>query len=462
MQAMLQTMCPLLLCAAAMGQPCAGPGFREGEPGASGIADPFSAYVGPMRAHDGRLMIGGAFSQAGPVATNILAAFEPATQTWSRLGGNIDLGATNGYAAALGAFDFGGVSNLVLGGFFVSARNGAAAAPGTASLARWDGASWQGLETGWTPTTRGSVWSLMPWEPVPGQRRLLVGGAWSSIGGASADGLAYLDATGWHNVGGAADTGVAGDLSPVVFATIVFNNQLFAGGRFATMNGASAPMVARWNGSAWQRPGALAARGVSSDVSCFAIFNDGTGNRLFAGGYEMAVGGQATSIAAWNGVIWTRVGQNLGGRCTALAVFDDGGGPRLYAGLTADANQNYLYRLEGQTWVPVGGGVAFPLTGNFASVFGLLVHDGSLYVGGNFQQSGPYPAYGIARYAPCPADQCRADFNHDGVLDPDDLSDYIACYFEGPACQRGDYNASGYADPDDLSDMVSEYFAGCA
>jgi hypothetical protein len=64
---------------------------------------------------------------------------------------------------------------------------------------------------------------------------------------------------------------------------------------------------------------------------------------------------------------------------------------------------------------------------------------------------------------------CAADFDGSGELDPDDLSDYIACYFEavggalgGAGCPRADYDSDGDADPDDLSDYIAAYFAGCA
>ncbi len=56
---------------------------------------------------------------------------------------------------------------------------------------------------------------------------------------------------------------------------------------------------------------------------------------------------------------------------------------------------------------------------------------------------------------------CPADFNGDGVLDPDDLSDYIACFFNLPPCDQGDINADGFIDPDDLSDYIGQFFAGC-
>ncbi len=60
-----------------------------------------------------------------------------------------------------------------------------------------------------------------------------------------------------------------------------------------------------------------------------------------------------------------------------------------------------------------------------------------------------------------PATGCPADFNGDSNIDPDDLSDYIACYFSEPPCQDADFNLDGNVDPDDLSDYITVYFGGC-
>ncbi len=59
------------------------------------------------------------------------------------------------------------------------------------------------------------------------------------------------------------------------------------------------------------------------------------------------------------------------------------------------------------------------------------------------------------------ANACSADFNGDGNLDPDDLSDYIACYFSQPPCPSADINGDNNTDPDDLSDYIGAYFGGC-
>ncbi|MBL8758166.1 MAG: OmpA family protein, partial [Phycisphaerae bacterium] len=49
----------------------------------------------------------------------------------------------------------------------------------------------------------------------------------------------------------------------------------------------------------------------------------------------------------------------------------------------------------------------------------------------------------------------------DGNLDPDDLADYIACFFDTPPCPAADLSGDGTIDPDDLSDYIGLFFVGC-
>ncbi|MBL8759165.1 MAG: hypothetical protein JNK35_12130 [Phycisphaerae bacterium] len=60
----------------------------------------------------------------------------------------------------------------------------------------------------------------------------------------------------------------------------------------------------------------------------------------------------------------------------------------------------------------------------------------------------------------CPP-SCLADYNGDGNVDPDDLADYISCYFTMPPCDRADVNGDSNADPDDLADFIALFFQGC-
>lgn len=57
---------------------------------------------------------------------------------------------------------------------------------------------------------------------------------------------------------------------------------------------------------------------------------------------------------------------------------------------------------------------------------------------------------------------CPPDFNGDGLTNPDDLADYITCFFvdigSPGACPNSDFNGDGLRDPDDLSDFITEFF----
>ncbi|MGD9691100.1 MAG: choice-of-anchor tandem repeat NxxGxxAF-containing protein [Phycisphaerales bacterium] len=56
---------------------------------------------------------------------------------------------------------------------------------------------------------------------------------------------------------------------------------------------------------------------------------------------------------------------------------------------------------------------------------------------------------------------CDADFNCDSTPDPDDLGDFINCYFALPPCAGADFNRDGDINADDLGDFINAYFGGC-
>jgi hypothetical protein len=57
---------------------------------------------------------------------------------------------------------------------------------------------------------------------------------------------------------------------------------------------------------------------------------------------------------------------------------------------------------------------------------------------------------------------CIADFNGDGLINPDDLSEFITCFFlqlQFPGfCATGDFNQDGLINPDDLSEFITVFF----
>ena len=60
---------------------------------------------------------------------------------------------------------------------------------------------------------------------------------------------------------------------------------------------------------------------------------------------------------------------------------------------------------------------------------------------------------------------CPSDFNGDTIVDPDDLSDFITCYFSETgsigSCVQANFNGDLSVDPDDLSDFITAYFSPC-
>src|SRR5688572_15469210 len=74
--------------------------------------------------------------------------------------------------------------------------------------------------------------------------------------------------------------------------------------------------------------------GMNGHALAFAVYDDGAGPALYAGGDFSSAGGVAASrIAKWNGSSWSALGSGLGGlgsSVRALAVWDDGSGPALF------------------------------------------------------------------------------------------------------------------------------------
>jgi hypothetical protein len=115
---------------------------------------------------------------------------------------------------------------------------------------------------------------------------------------------------------------------------------LYAGGLFTSAGGVASNGIAKWDGSRWSALGSGVSGGTYPQVRSLAVYDDGNGPRLFAGGYFTVAGGVAVNrIAKWDGSSWSPLGSGVGGQLSggvaevvALTVYDDGTGPALYAG----------------------------------------------------------------------------------------------------------------------------------
>ncbi|MFN7963569.1 MAG: hypothetical protein U0002_20075, partial [Thermoanaerobaculia bacterium] len=141
----------------------------------------------------------------------------------------------------------------------------------------------------------------------------------------------------------------------------------------------------------------LGASGAGARVLSLAVFDDGTGAALYAGGDFTAIAGvPARYLARFDGTTWHEAAGGANAPVRALTVWDDGRGPALYAG--GDFTQvggataaSRLARFDGAQWSPLGTGVSAP-------VYALLGWNGSLYAGGSFTQAGGAAAARIARF----------------------------------------------------------------
>src|SRR5437879_6487121 len=122
-------------------------------------------------------------------------------------------------------------------------------------------------------------------------------------------------------------------------------NDLYAGGNFTLAGGVSANGIARWDGASWSALGA----GCKGGVNCIAFL----GSDTYVGGTFTNVGGvSARAFAKWDGVSWT-------------------------------------------TWPTTDGVFQYPLND---AANRMLVKDGSLYIGGIFNQAGDVIANHVVRY----------------------------------------------------------------
>jgi hypothetical protein len=400
----------------------------------NGAASPSAIVVGMTVFDDGggpALFVGGGFASLGGVAASAVAKWDGSS--WSPLGSGIsgsviDMEAfsdgsgqalylvgeftraggvftdriarwdganwsalglgTNGQIDALCASDVGGAVALYAAGHFDSAGSASAA-----GIARWDGGAWSQVGGGFP---FGGVQALLGFASG-GTNALYAGGAFSSAGGVVAQGIARFDGATWSAVAG----GVAG-AGAEVQALAVFDDglgpALFAGGSFTSAGGVAAASIARWNGTGWSALGG-GITGGSARVEALAVFDDGSGSALYAAGSFTAAGGLPTgSIAKWDGATWSPIpGIPLG--FTALAVFDNGAGSALYAGgiftSVGGVAARSIARWDGAQWSPLGAGVE-------GSVESLVVFDEGvgprLYVGGSFTQAGGVQSRRVARW----------------------------------------------------------------
>jgi hypothetical protein len=258
---------------------------------------------------------------------------------------------------------------------------------------------------GGEPGTNGDVLALGVFD-AGGGPELYAGGSFTAAGGVLASYIARWNGSTWSPLPGTS-------LNGYVRAMTVFDDgsgpALYVGGDFTV---AGSCCLAKWNGSSWSALGSgFSNPGSGVRIESLLVFDDGSGNALYAGGiFSIADGVPANTIAKWNGSSWSALAGGIGGlsvpEVAALAVFDDGGGSALYVGghfTTAGAvTAKNIAKWDGTSWSALGNGITGSLFSTSASVRALAVFDdgggAQLYVGGAFTTAGTIHASCIAKW----------------------------------------------------------------
>ena len=345
------------------------------------------------------LYVGGSFSTAGGVPVNHIAKWDGAS--WSALSGPSGVG-TDGYVRACAVWDDGSGEALYVGGDFVTAGGIA-----VNSIAAWDATGWSALSGPSGVGVDASVWSLAVWDDGSGAA-LFAGGAFWTAGGVPVSGIARWDAAGWSALSGPSGLGVGGSVYSLAAWDDGSGAALYAGGDFEFAGGVLGNRIARWDGTGWSALNGPSGVGVDSAAYALVVWDDGSGESLYAGGFlELAGGVPVNHIARWSGSAWSMLGGPSGTGTTAgvnaLVTWDDGSGEVLYAGgdfmAVGGVLVNSVAKWDGTVWSALSGPSG---TGASGSVLALATWDDgngeALYVGGIFSTAGGIQVNNIAKW----------------------------------------------------------------
>ncbi len=359
-----------------------GSSWSEVGMGINGTVNTFSIFDdggGPA------LYAGGSFNTAGNESIDRIAKWDGTT--WSALGTGII-----GVPRTLATYDDGQGPALYAGGDIVSAGE-----IGINNITKWNGSSWAALGSG--PRYSGTDGQVSAFEVFDdgGGEALYAGGFFTNTGNAYARNISKWNGASWSNL----DAGLNGSVRAFTVYDFGQGPQLFAGGIFTFAGSIPVDRLARWNGSTWKATGT----GMNGWVYALTVFDEGDGVALFAGGTFRSAGNtDALGIAKWNWIDWWSLGTGVDiPNVRAFAVFDDGSGPALYAGgsfwIAGSITVRSIARWDGSSWSALSGSFG---TGLNHAVYALEVFDDgtgpALHVGGEFTSAGATPANYIARW----------------------------------------------------------------
>ncbi|WP_299252024.1 PQQ-dependent sugar dehydrogenase [uncultured Aquimarina sp.] len=211
-------------------------------------------------------------------------------------------------------------------------------------------------------------------------------GTFTQAGNITANNIAvWNENSGWRTL----STGSNGTINALKIAP---NGNLYAGGAFTEIGGVSAQNIAMWDGSNWSP----LRSGVDGTVAALEI---DTNNNVYIGGvFETVNGNTVRNIALWNGTNWLALTDAASGvsgtnnEIRSLVLDSDG---TLYVGGNFDeAGNNTANRIA--TWNGISWGTLG--TGTSGFVEAIAITPTEVFIGGNFSIAGGQTVNRIARW----------------------------------------------------------------
>lgn len=175
----------------------------------------------------------------------------------------------------------------------------------------------------------------------------------------------------------------------LVLSMVIYDNELYMGGTFTSINSQPMMHLVKWNGINWVNIGA------SSGISNLRVIN----NELYAvGTFTQIADINANSIAKWDGSSWTTVNfpylGDVGWGIADCALYQG----ELYVGgnFATPNGLTDIAVLKNGTWQRVGNSDS--LKGSFSSINKLEIYQNELYIAGQILHSEGNIGNGIQRW----------------------------------------------------------------
>ncbi len=373
----------------------------------SGVSGPLYSIRALAVLPDGDVIVGGEFSTAGGVPASRIARVNPNTGVWSALGSGIN--ATAWDVAVLPGGD------VIVGGEFTTAGGVAAS-----RIARVnpDTGVWSALGSG----ANGTVWGL---AVTPGWGDVMVGGQFTTAGGVAASRIASFNPTTgtWSALGSGTD-------NTVNALKFLPGGDLIVGGLFSTAGGVAASRLAHYNSTTgiWSALGS----GVNAEVRELAVL---PGGDVMVGGLFTTAGGTAAGrIARYT---FGSPAPSIGTQPSPQSTCPSG---TATFSITASGTVPLTYQWR-------KGGVAIDSSagagGNPSAATATLTLMNVQLADSDVYDCIVTNSCGSVTGDSATLTVCRLDYNCEGVVNPDDIGDFITDYFTDPPIP----GPGGYAIP---------------